>query len=260
VPRIPQSLIDADANRVRPDRAEPVARFDQDDARTDHSGRWSTYVRAASPRQMNFIRNLINERDWSGLTDEHSKHCQALASDRVRILTDPEARTLIDALLAAPRLANHNRKATPAQIDRVKSLAAELGMNPGDLSELGFDVASKMIDKLKEKALEKRRSGTRRITEDGLYRTPDGVVYKVQVAVHGSGQLYAKKLAQFEDGSWEFVRDPSGMSKIRPEMKMTLEQAQEFGRLYGICARCGATLTDEESIEYGIGPICRSKF
>ncbi len=42
--------------------------------------------------------------------------------------------------------------------------------------------------------------------------------------------------------------------------KMTLEEAEEFGALYGFCCRCGRTLTDENSIEAGIGPVCAGKF
>ena len=40
---------------------------------------------------------------------------------------------------------------------------------------------------------------------------------------------------------------------------MTLEEAKEFGKLYGICCRCAAILTDENSIREGIGPICAQK-
>jgi hypothetical protein len=41
---------------------------------------------------------------------------------------------------------------------------------------------------------------------------------------------------------------------------MSLEEAKAFGRLYGVCVRCGATLTDEQSIEAGIGPVCAGRF
>ncbi len=40
---------------------------------------------------------------------------------------------------------------------------------------------------------------------------------------------------------------------------MTLEQAQEFGKLYGVCCRCAADLTDEDSIARGMGPVCAGK-
>lgn len=100
--------------------------------------------------------------------------------------------------------------------------------------------------------------------EDGMYRVsldggPEMTIYKVQHAVHGSGHQYAKKLV-FEDGSWIFKYASGVVFKLRPEHKMTLEDAKAFGALYGTCCVCGRTLTDEKSIEAGIGPICAGKF
>lgn len=109
--------------------------------------------------------------------------------------------------------------------------------------------------------------------EAGIY-FKDGVVYKVQVAVHGSGHPYAKRLVVAEvtatspvfgtvsqgKDRGRFEYDKGAIRELRPEHRMTLEQAKEFGALYGVCCNCGATLTDETSIELGIGPICRTKF
>lgn len=92
------------------------------------------------------------------------------------------------------------------------------------------------------------------VTEDGIY-LHDGEVYKVQVAKQGSGRLYAKRL---QDGA--FIYAPGAVRHLSADERMTLERAQEYGRLYGICCRCGAELTDEVSIEAGIGPICATKF
>lgn len=105
------------------------------------------------------------------------------------------------------------------------------------------------------------------VTEDGMYRTPEGVIYKVQVAHHGSGNLDAKRLTFIE--GWEFEThgkrkatfefERGAIRKLDSSMKMSLEQAKEFGHLYGMCCRCGAILTDETSISEGIGPVCRNK-
>jgi hypothetical protein len=35
-----------------------------------------------------------------------------------------------------------------------------------------------------------------------------------------------------------------------------LEIAKEYGKRTGICCVCGAELTNEESVQLGIGPIC----
>lgn len=93
---------------------------------------------------------------------------------------------------------------------------------------------------------------------DGWYTVNDEP-WKVQVAVNGSGHLYAKRLdVQDGAGRWEYV--PGGMRTIAAQGRpMTTAEAQAFGRLYGVCAVCGRTLTDETSIAQGIGPVCAGK-
>jgi hypothetical protein len=85
----------------------------------------------------------------------------------------------------------------------------------------------------------------------------DGIVYKVQVAVHGSGHLYAK---QWDPDRKKFEYATGALSKLRPEHAMTEDDAKEFGRLYGVCCVCGKTLTDETSIAEGIGPVCGKRW
>lgn len=108
------------------------------------------------------------------------------------------------------------------------------------------------------------------LTQDGMYRLSDGTIYKVQIAVHGSGKLYAKRLI-VNDAEWSssrgitaakvtFEYEAGATRKLTDADKMTLEQAKEFGALYGTCCVCGRTLTDETSIAAGIGPICARRF
>lgn len=121
-----------------------------------------------------------------------------------------------------------------------------------------------------------KRTGTKHAATEppeGIHLL-DGVIYKVQVAVHGSGQLYAKVLTEpsygtdyqagVYDSKWtfEYLGRKGAFWKLSESTLMTLEQAKEFGKLYGMCCVCGATLTDERSIEAGIGPVCagRSQF
>jgi hypothetical protein len=96
-----------------------------------------------------------------------------------------------------------------------------------------------------------------------MYQDPEGVIYKVQIAKQGSGNLYAKKLVvEGEEGDYtaSFEYAAGAIRKIRPEWKMTREQAAKFGQLYGVCCVCGRDLTDEGSIAAGIGPICAQGF
>lgn len=92
----------------------------------------------------------------------------------------------------------------------------------------------------------------------GMYRVAD-VVYKVQKS-RQSGRMYAKRLVVHSAGDASFEYDSGAVRKITPEDMMSLEDAKEFGHVYGVCCNCGATLTDEVSISEGIGPVCKRKF
>jgi hypothetical protein len=110
---------------------------------------------------------------------------------------------------------------------------------------------------------------------DGFYELPDGRIYKVVLAIHGSGELYAKQLIVHEAAIWgededgakklispaviEWDYSPGAMRDIRPEFKMNEEQARAYGALYGRCYECSTPLTNELSIALGIGPICGSR-
>jgi Family of unknown function (DUF6011) len=110
--------------------------------------------------------------------------------------------------------------------------------------------------------------------EDGFYALPDPegahlpVVYKVvRNVVQGDGtRAYAKRL-NTDTGEWDMAR--GSISLLRPEHKMTLEQALKVakvvakdvnGALYGRCFKCGRTLTAEDSIERFMGPVCAQSF
>lgn len=90
---------------------------------------------------------------------------------------------------------------------------------------------------------------------DGLYRMADGTIAKVQIAKNGSGNLYAKRLVVGEG----FAYEPGLIRRLTADMRMTLEEAAEFGKLYGVCCVCGRDLTDEASIAAGIGPVCAGR-
>lgn len=57
----------------------------------------------------------------------------------------------------------------------------------------------------------------------------------------------------------EFEHAPGALRLLTADMRMTIDEAMEWGKLYGSCCRCGLTLTDEGSIADGVGPICKNK-
>lgn len=89
---------------------------------------------------------------------------------------------------------------------------------------------------------------------EGVYLNNLGV-FKIQETQ--MGRLFAKKL---NETTGKFEGAPGVVNKIQPQTKMTLEAAKHYGKLYGMCMVCGRTLTDEESVTKGIGPVCEEKF
>jgi hypothetical protein len=157
------------------------------------------------------------------------------------------------------------RPASRAQFDLIKGLLARKALDEaldGDVEfarrkatygALTSREASDLIDRL--------IAAPARGVPEGMHVTPEGTVYKVQRAVHGSGRLYAKALVPDGVGrDWKFMYVAGGLALLSADTYMTLDQAREFGALYGTCAACGRTLTDEKSIAAGVGPVCAEKF
>lgn len=122
------------------------------------------------------------------------------------------------------------------------------------------------------------------ITQDGMYRNPEsGEIFKVQWnRGQGDGKrLYAKQLIihfwdeqsqqlktwtqipldgeKIEGVEQEFQYAPGITKTLRPEWRMSMEEAKAFGALYGTCMCCGRTLTREDSIERAMGSTCAKK-
>jgi hypothetical protein len=189
------------------------------------SGHGSAPVkRAASEKQTALIGRLAEERDLADLAPRLRRtldQIQAGSAVESRAASD-----LITALLDLPR---------PARTE-IRTLAPAKATISADLA-------------------------------DGMYRTPDGEIYKIQTAIYGSGRIYAKKLVELAEPrelkkgvrTHEFAYEAGALRKLTAEMRMTADEAAEWGKLYGTCCRCGLALTDEKSIDRGLGPICKDK-
>lgn len=87
---------------------------------------------------------------------------------------------------------------------------------------------------------------------EGLHSV-DGAVFKVQTSK--SGNRYANRLV---GTSWDY--EPGAIRLLSADTLMSLDEAKAYGKDTGVCCCCGKTLTNPESIEAGIGPVCASKF
>lgn len=177
-----------------------------------------------------------------------------------------------------------NTTATPTekQVSYLQSLRASRTPNVSEqavaqwVTTVDRATVSKKIDELKAMPIvagplsskaqiaQQQAKVTRPEPEDGIYFVPDaegpGNIFKVYKMVHGSGRQGVKRLV-VEDQEGSFLYLGLAVKHLPLEAKkMSLEEAQAFGRLYGFCVRCGATLTDEDSIARGLGPVCAGKF
>ncbi|UVK63844.1 hypothetical protein SEA_LILYPAD_40 [Gordonia phage LilyPad] len=184
----------------------------------------------------------------------------------------------------AKRIENHgdNRvylNVPYAEKDRVKSepfwgkwdpQKRQWWVTPGTMKKFG----KLMPEAWKGESTSQNRQGP----EEGFYKVikddAEGIegseawdFFQVYRTKHGMrpGTLVAKVLVPINDpesphGKWQYI-GRSLLTKIAIHGKaLTLEEAQNFGKLYGFCVRCGRTLTDEGSKAAGIGPICAGKW
>lgn len=238
----------------------------------------------ASEAQVRFVRNLLNDRVLPDNFDLHRPQLDALEAET---LSKRSASDLIEWLTSLPVKADKKNTASAKQVAFIEKLISQLnddtrpsiqGLYDGivERGELTGKSASGLIDGLIQQVRSQPKQTTPKRPEadevtEGMYRK-GGEIFKVQRAVHGSGQLYAKRLvvdaeAELdEDGkivepaAVHFEYASGAIRGLTADDKMTLTEAKEFGALYGTCCVCGRTLTNETSIDEGIGPICKNKF
>ena len=150
-----------------------------------------------------------------------------------------------------PAIPIQHQQATQKQLDFIHSLLGQHELTEANRRSLDAAFArginkreaSDIINWLKALPRKSTRPAVENVNLEGMHKVGDRI-FKVQVAVHGSGNLYAKGAMRF----------------LSADTKMTLEEAKQFGALYGTCCVCGRTLTNEDSIEAGIGPVCAKGF
>lgn len=222
---------------------EQQIKFDDNLAKAVHSS--PRAPKDASVRSIRYCRDLLMSRKWDTM---------------LRDMPTPWAKEL-------SKLITHLSARTDQEVEDSRVFAQS--------------TISKFIDNLKtcppaDQNLPKSFvSGTAPVValEDGMYRSNTGHIYKVYHTVNGANQQVAKRLmirqpkAEFNFGTQDVgpvevyfkYEGKAPLAFLKPSMRLTLEQAREFGALYGTCCMCGKTLTNELSIALGIGPVCGNR-
>lgn len=88
----------------------------------------------------------------------------------------------------------------------------------------------------------------------GFYAYGAGVA---EVVRNQAGTRLYAKILDVHTGRWAYV---AGLvSKLKLEDRLTVEQAAALGKKWHRCMVCGRELTNDDSIDRGIGPICLNK-
>lgn len=196
----------------------------------------------ASQRQVDYINRLKGERVWYEYDPEDT------ATNVVRAQDEPEAYAagvLISVARDMWRQGKFDKMSASSVIEAL--LAA-----PEKPEDVDTAPAIDLCEKIE-------RINSTGGAPEGMHKF-GGVIFKVQKAARCRGRLYAKALVEDGNGGWTFEYAPGAIKNLSAATRLTLEEAKRFGMLYGTCCVCGRTLTNEESIAAGIGPICAGKF
>ena len=238
----------------------------------------SPVIVPATDNQILFIEKLIAKQDWNAVGTA-PKYVSRVAVLNLMISWSREYMSeTVPAEIA--RMINGTVGRLASIGVKINALLAHCADSAAEGFEFCYEPltkagASKLIDWLK--ALPEKTASTEAVhvaaekvgeqiatddVTDGIWIMADGSTVKVQEARNGSGRLYAKTMD--EDGRFEYVTGLIG--KLTREFrtgtarKMTLDEAAAYGALYGRCIECGRTLTDEDSIAAGIGPVCSKMY
>lgn len=205
-------------------------------------------------RSVKFMMDLFHDKDYSVMESEMPEVWRSLLNQVTSMAyTDQDGHRTTSAIIQQPDVSKFidQLKKCPAKLKDPKTSGpmSKAEQEQAAIYQAGtFPPGSEPVRKV--------------VTEDGMYRHGTDI-YKVQMAVHGSGKLYAKKLVQVDTDStkggvpkFKFEYAPGAMRLLNSDNKLALADAMEFGRLYGACCVCGRTLTNELSIHLGIGPVC----
>lgn len=231
------------------------------------------YPITASEAQLILIDRLLNERE---MDDREFKTFRLLREGEYCEFDKKVASGMIESLLKMPAKQNDDLKRVADELQRLNlegrlntftaSLHEQLERR-GTLSEKQIAAVLKGMEKRAENTLGK----TLPDVPAGRYAiesVTDGTIafYKVDRPDSGrwEGYTFVKRLVASGGFGDDLSEQRLSFEVTRTILEQIIEQGIEksmsrYGHELGVCGHCGRTLTDEVSIERGIGPVCASK-
>jgi hypothetical protein len=215
----------------------------------------------ASPKSVSYLQSLLQERD---LLKEPE------IFDRVNAMDAGEYEAYVKGLInAAPSL---DQARVSRMIDKLKALPKVNSADPSGPWEPKNFVkdAIPIPDEKPEEFLAMQRvvGDQTHVVPRGAYAIPS---VKVNPNAVNETNFYSVWLKEFDDGIRWTVRQivSEERYKIPRHVQYKVltaiaenpgEYAKQYGLLIGKCGVCGRTLTNDESRERGIGPVCASRW
>jgi hypothetical protein len=209
----------------------------------------------ARPQHLKFCRDLMDQKDWSAMAEGMPRAWRNLASTiesgENTFNGKPILRTDVNKLIDELKKCPAGKKPRRDAIGNAEK-AREAGNHAMEMWREASKTTTPRPDAF----------ASQELLEDGIYRKPDGTIYRVYFNL-AETHLLAKKLIIVSKGDmergkpakvkWEYAGAARRFVKLSE--KMPYEEAKDFGALYGICI-FGHPLNDPVSIHLGIGPIC----
>lgn len=217
--------------------------------------------RMATANQVNALHRMAGAGRKLDVDAEICERAEQVSEEHTSFSTASALMDILGGKLDAARKAPAKvATISEKQADLLNTMAAERGLTfeEGHFENLPRDQFQAAFDELKATKCPapERKSSKREAAEPGLYAY-EGTIVKIQSNRSHTG-VYAKRL-NIETGEYEHAR---GL-QFKVTDKLTLEQATKIYQanhmLHGECLACGRELTDEYSMEVGIGPVCREK-
>ena len=201
-----------------------------------------TMEKLASPKQLKWLRDLLEDKDYSEFPEDWRKVCDRLKGMFAKCAQEGYEPMSLNVWIVA-----------------------------NDGSPLTHNDFQKLLPKLQAagKAAKAIHNAEKAELVDGYYQK-DGVYYRVIHNRAGTKQ-YAQRMkflmtveeAKAKAGKgikgkvfkWDYA--PGAIYKLEPSMKVeNTNLTTQFGGLYSACCECGALLNDPLSVALNIGPVC----
>lgn len=192
----------------------------------------------AASRYLGPLRSIASGfRDRCILTENQVRYLEAIVR---RTDETPQERT--------------NRYAGVCSLCR-GSVGAEQGLL--ERTDSGFAVRHREGQCLAHSATTQYSASQTPAAADGLYMHNMQVYCVRRSRTSQRRAAYRLVIAGRGSASWSYER---GMIfRLTADEQLTEQQARDVGHSWGVCAVCARTLTNPESVELGIGPVCRGR-